>query len=435
MMKVSRRDFLKISAATGVAAGLFKADVLQKALEAIKAASAGDLKIIWLHGQNCTGCTISAIQWNGSIGGTYYANLFELLSALGADVEFLPTIMTQAGVYFSDDLVEFEAYDEGTYVDAMQHLINTLKDAGTGKVTLIIEGSIPYPKVGDMEAGFCEVGMKYKGGGKYEGMWEFCDVVAHIMKNYQDKLNAIVAYGSCASFGGVTAGNPNPTGAKGVMHFFDDLQANMVPGREDHPDYTGVSITKPQVNLPACPAHPDWLVLAYAYVLYSGNAGSSISLDRWNRPTEIKIDIDNDGTADIVANIFGRTNHSDCERRKAFDAEEFASNWYEAIDNPEKCLLKLGCRGVNAWVDCAARKWNRDDSTQQPNAGNWCVAAGAPCNACCDPIYPDNVFMTSFFMECTHSDNIRPIMGEMPSSLACYTCHNVTMPRTNKEWM
>jgi len=432
-MKVSRRDFLKISAATGVAAGLFKADILQKAFEAIKAASAQSKKIIWLQGQSCSGCTISAIQYNGYVGSTYYFNLFELLSALGTSIEFHPTIMKQAGVYISDDLVEFEAYDEGTYVDAMQHLENTLRNAGSGEVTLVIEGSIPYPKYGDMEAGFCEVGMKYKGGGKYEGMWEFIDIVAYIMQNYQSKLNAVVAYGSCASFAGIPGGNPNPTGAKGVMHFFDDLKQGAVPGR----DYQ-VNVTTTLVNLPACPAHPDWLVLSYAYVFYSGNAGSSITLDRWKRPIEIKIDTDNDGNADITANIFGRTNHSDCERRKAFDAEEFASNWYEAIDNPDKCLLKLGCRGVNAWADCAARKWNKDPGTLysgQQHAGNWCVAAGAPCNACCDPIYPDNVFLNSFYSQCTHSDNIKAIMGEMPSSLACYTCHNVTMPRTNKEWM
>ena len=42
--------------------------------------------------------------------------------------------------------------------------------------------------------------------------------------------SAIIAYGSCASWGGIAAANPNPTGAKPITSFVKNTPIILVPG-------------------------------------------------------------------------------------------------------------------------------------------------------------------------------------------------------------
>lgn len=51
---------------------------------------------------------------------------------------------------------------------------------------------------------------------------------------------AVLAVGTCATFGGIPAAKPNPTEAKGVMDIFKMK-----------------GIRTPVINVPGCPSHPD----------------------------------------------------------------------------------------------------------------------------------------------------------------------------------
>jgi len=481
-MKVSRRDFLKISAGAGAAATFVNQDILEKALALILQNSGNAQDIVWIHGQNCTGCTISAIEWCGNVGGAYYANLINLLVTVGTDLEFHPTLMPQAGCYYSADGETYRNYqfsegspsdpEDETYVDAMNWLVNTVDNAPDNSILVVWEGAIPYEKWGDNEdMGFCEIGMKKQGTDgsgdifKEGKMWMAADLAKYL--HNADSVVAFVAYGNCGAFGGIPGGNPNPTGSKGLAHFFEDA-ATSAQFAGDNPLVLGPSaislngLHKPVINLNGCPPPADHLALVYAAFLLNPVGGSpgldSIQLDRWYRPTQIDFGLG-------WVNLYGEQVHDKCERKKAFDEGDFAFTFDEAIDDPSKCLLKLGCRGVDAFTNCSDKFiagnfagqgvaggwnpngvgfWNHDRSNpiDEVNPGTWCVAAGSPCYGCSTTTFPDNVLGRSFFIECTHAEMLDTC--ELPGAcssapemqgLTCYTCHSVTMPRKYKKWI
>ncbi len=473
-MKVSRRDFLKISAGAGAAATFMNKDVLQKAM-ALIVQNTYATNLVWIHGQNCTGCSISALQWCGAVpndiinartgstlpadGLTYTTNLVQVLANTATDLEFHPTLMPQAGAYYSGNGMDYTpygaAFTEGaredlTYVDAIEWLKTVVNDTSE-QTFVIVEGSIPYEKWGDNEyQGFCEVGMKDLGGGTYkEGhMWNFASIVEYC--HDAPGVAAFIAYGNCGAFGGIPGGNPNPTGAKGLMHFLEDVY--------------GMGGHKPVINITDCPAHPEHLVFTYAAVLWGLAQASDplayVRLDQWNRPTQVYIE-------DVGwVTMFAEQVHNDCERIASFEAGDFATTFEEAINNPSKCLLRLGCRGVSSHTNCSNKRggtvgpapsgwnpagvgiWNNDMNnpiTAEQNPGSWCVAQGSPCYGCSQTTFPDNVFGKGFFIESTHSEFLAA--GQIPGSasgatpeyegkgVACYTCHAVRMPRSNKEWI
>lgn len=69
-----------------------------------------------------------------------------------------------------------------------------------------------------------------------------------------------------AAYGGISAGKPNPTKAVGVKSALAAL-----------------GISKPLINVPGCPIHPDWLVGTVSYFLVNGKAPA---LDSSGRPIE-----------------------------------------------------------------------------------------------------------------------------------------------------
>ena len=80
------------------------------------------------------------------------------------------------------------------------------------------------------------------------------------MQQFAANAAYVVAFGTCSAYGGVPAARGNPTGAVSLG--------------------TRVGVTK-VVNIPGCPAHPDWLVGAIAYIL-KNNAPPA--LDSLRRP-------------------------------------------------------------------------------------------------------------------------------------------------------
>jgi len=196
-----------------------------------------------------------------------------------------------------------------------------------GEYLLLVEGSIP-------EGPYCAVGELE---GRHLTMKEMTAELAG------DAL-AVIAVGTCASFGGIPSGEPNPTGARSVREV---LEQN--------------GISKPLINVPGCPPHPDWLVGTIAMVLLKGLPEPD-DLDPALRPKA----------------FYGKLIHDNCPRRAYFDSGQFAGHPGEP-----GCLYELGCKGPMTYADCPLRLWN--------NGANWCVGAGAPCIGCTEPTFPDRL--------------------------------------------
>lgn len=293
-MFISRRDFLKYCVAMAGALGL-EATGLTKLQQVL--ASENQPPVVWLQGQGCSGCSVSLLNT------IHYMTIDDLLIDT-IDLEFHPTVMAAAG-----DLAVSAAeaaYDTGGYV-------------------LVVEGAIPTGE-----------------NGKYCYLWPDMTMLGAVEK-YSETAAFILAVGTCAAYGGMAAGAPNPTQAKGV--------GEIVSG-------------KPVINLPGCPAHPDWIVGTVAHLLTHGEAPR---LDFVGRPR----------------NYYKSTVHSQCPNRKNFHAKNiFATELSE-----QGCLYKLGCNGKMTSSDCPMRKWN--SGTAEGVGVNWCIGAGSPCQGCTEPGFPD----------------------------------------------
>jgi len=155
---------------------------------------------------------------------------------------------------------------------------------------------------------------------------------------------AVLAVGTCASFGGISAAAPNPSGCQPVSQV---LKAK--------------GISKPLINISGCPPHPDWFVGTVASIILNGLPKAE-DLDDNLRPLA----------------FYGKLIHENCPRRAYFDEGKFAKK-----PGDEGCLYELGCKGPITYADCPLRRWN--------NGTNWVIGAGAPCNGCTQPEFPDLV--------------------------------------------
>jgi len=293
-MGITRRDFIKLFGGTAAGLGLsgmFIPDIVH----ALEKAAAGNPPVVWLQGQGCSGCSVSLLN-------TVHPSISEVLLKI-ISMRYHPTVMAAAG-----DLA-----------------ISTLDDTiekHEGEFILIVEGAIPTAHNGL----YATLGEK---NGKEETLLEWT-------KRLGSAAGAVVAVGTCASFGGIPSGAPNPTGAKSV----------------------GEVLGKPVINVPGCPPHPDWMVGTLAHVLLYGIP----ELDQFGRPVL----------------FYGQNIHENCQNFSYYNEGKFAQKLGD-----DGCLIELGCKGPLAHADCYERHWN--------NGVNWCIGAKAPCIACCEPDFPDEI--------------------------------------------
>ncbi len=259
--------------------------------------------VLWLQAAGCTGCSISLM--NAEYPDIKNLILDELVPGKALSLKFHATLMGRTGRAALEVLDAAPAEHEGRYV-------------------LVVEGAIPtagkgYGMIGDQP---------------------MAERAGSLARN----ATAVLALGSCAAYGGVPAGAPNPTGCKGVADFL-----------------AGEGVEVPVVNVPGCPPHPRWFVDSVAHLL----------LGKVNRPGMV----DDVGR---VAPVYPGLIHENCPRRADFDVGRFAQSFGD-----EGCLYELGCKGPYADALCWDHRWN--------GGVNWCIQAGHPCVACCEPEFLDQV--------------------------------------------
>ena len=161
------------------------------------------------------------------------------------------------------------------------------------------------------------------------------------------KALAVIAIGTCATYGGIHAMEGNPTGAMGLA------------------DYLGWNWRSkaglPIVNVPGCPVQPDNFMETVLYLLYQvAGMAPMIPLDRQLRPTW----------------LFGKTVHEGCDRGSYYEQGDFAE-----VYGSSKCLVKLGCWGPVVDCNVTKRGW-------MAGIGG-CPNVGGICIGCTMPGFPD----------------------------------------------
>jgi hydrogenase small subunit len=296
---VSRRDFLKFCSTLAVMFGLPKtaAAVIAEAIENNKKPT-----LVWLNFQDCAGNTESFLR---SSKPTAAEVILELLS-----IDYHEVIMAAAGHQAEANLHSVVENQPGAYL-------------------AVVEGSIPTGANG----AYCTIG----GRSALQIANEVCE-----------NALATIAVGTCASFGGIPAASPNPTGALGV--------ADAVPG------------IRKLINLSACPVNAQNLTATLVYFLTYGDWPE---LDHLNRP--------------LFA--YGKSIHDNCERRAHYDAGQYVEMWGDEAHREGHCLYKMGCKGPVSFQNCPNVGWNDNTS--------WPIACGHGCIGCAEPDFWDK--MTPFY--------------------------------------
>ncbi|KYZ74773.1 hydrogenase [Anaerosporomusa subterranea] len=290
---ITRREFISLCMSATAAVSL--ADLIAPVVrEALAAGQVNRPPVIWLELGSCTGNSISL---DNAVNPSLHQLLREVI-----DLRYHWTFQVAQGD------------------DATRAIFDTVEQ-DAGRYWLIIEGAPMTAEGGRYNYVF------FKDGQLVTGL--------DALKMLAAQAKHVIAVGGCACFGGPAAAHPNPGGAKGVWDIIK---------------------SPPVINIPGCPAHPDWITGTLSHLAMYGLP----ELDAYHRP--------------VV--FFGKTIHDLCQRRQQFEDGIFAQ-----FPGDPGCLLKVGCKGPVTHADCPLRQWN--------HYVNWPVKAGAGCIGCASPDFPD----------------------------------------------
>jgi hydrogenase small subunit len=241
--------------------------------------------VLWVQGAACTGCSVSFLN---RISGSSPKTAAEVLIQT-VNLAYHPNIMALAG-------------DSAANV-----LLNAEK---TGNYILAVEGGVPTA---------------FGGAACWAYSLNGVDVTfLSAVQSLAAGAKAVLSIGTCASFGGIPATGPNPAGIKGVS----------------------AATGKPTVNIPGCPAHPDWIVWGIANAL-TNTVGA---LDGNGRPKA----------------LYGQNIHDQCPRKPP-------------LSQHPSCTEPWGCLGKVTQGPCAVSRWN--------NGVSWCVDQNSICIGCTSPTF------------------------------------------------
>ena len=206
-----------------------------------------------------------------------------------------------------------------------------------GPYVLVIEGSIPNENING-EGHWSSFGNDESGQPIPLSWW---------IDNLAPRAFAVVAIGTCATYGGIHAMEGNPTGCMGLSDYLG----------WDWRSAAGIPI----VNVPGCPVQPDNFMETFLYLLYQvAGLAPMIPLDDCGRPRW----------------LFGNTVHEGCDRAGYYEQGDFTTEY-----GSPKCLVKLGCWGPVVNCNVPKRGW-------MAGIGG-CPNVGGICIGCTMPGFPD----------------------------------------------
>ncbi|HLO12941.1 MAG TPA: hydrogenase small subunit [Pseudoneobacillus sp.] len=241
------------------------------------------LPVIWISALDCTGCKEAFTR------------------------SFEPTTLDTILNFISLEYSELLSVASGDRVEAHKE---SIFEKYSGEYILAIEGSIP----GSDE--FLMIGGK-----------SVREEIIHAAKH----AKAVIAFGSCSAWGGISAAGKNPT--------------NAVDIREIIPKEVPVAL------VPGCPPIPEVIIGTLLHVHFHGELPE---LDKNLRP---KV-------------YYQTTVHMACHRKPYFDQKLFAESYDDEGARKGYCLFKIGCKGPTAFNACESMGYDR------------CISAGFSCIGC-----------------------------------------------------
>ncbi len=279
--------------------------------------------VFWLAGMSCDGCTVS-------VSGATEPALEDLLTG---SIPGVPLVVLHHTV------LTLESGDHFT-----QSLVNAVAGKLDAPYVVAYEGSIADER---LTAG-CE---PFSASGSlplYAESEERQRVsTAEWVKRLAPGAAAVIAVGTCATWGGIPAAYGNITGSMSVMDFLG----------KDYRSMLGL----PVINIPGCaPVGDNFTDAVQAILLFLQGLGPLPEFDELGRP----------------AWQFGETVHRHCVRGGYYEEGTFAKEF----GDPE-CLVEIGCWGPV--VQC-----NITEKGAISHMGG-CMNAGGPCIGCTMPGFPD----------------------------------------------
>jgi hydrogenase small subunit len=162
------------------------------------------------------------------------------------------------------------------------------------------------------------------------------------LKMMADDAMAVIAWGSCASWGCVQAAKPNPTQAVPIDK---------------------VIFGKPIIKVPGCPPIAEVMT---GVITFINTFGRLPTLDRQGRPQM----------------FYSQRIHDKCYRRPHFDAGQFVEEWDDEAAKKGFCLYKMGCKGPTTYNACSTVRGN--DGVSFP------IQSGHGCIGCSEDGFWDN---------------------------------------------
>ncbi len=268
------------------------------------------LNVLWLQSGGCGGCSMSLLCADT-------ADFSGMLKGAGLNLLWHPSLSLESG----------------------QELLSLLDDCLAGRTrldALCVEGALLRGP---------------NGTGRFHVLAGSGVPMIHWVERLAGVAQHVVAVGSCAAWGGITAGGANPTDACGLQ-YDNDHKGGLLGA--DFIARGGL----PVINIAGCPTHPGW-VLDTLMALAAGLVGAD-DLDPLQRPRFY---------ADQLV-------HHGCTRNEYY---EFKASAEKPSDLG--CLMEhMGCKGTQAHADCNTRLWNGEGS---------CTRGGYACISCTEPGFQD----------------------------------------------
>lgn len=306
------------------------AGISQEAWATIVAAGAGPrtkigpferVHVFWLAGMSCDGCSIAVL-------GATTPSVESLLTGS------LPAIPL---VFLHHTAVQLEAGD--AYMEPMWR-------AWRGELgdpyVIVYEGSLADESLAAGSGGYWSAVGEEEVDGRLRQIPS-----AEWVRRLAPGAAAVIAIGTCATWGGIPAAFGNVTGSMGMMDFLG----------KDYRSALGL----PVVNIPGCaPVGDNFTETVAAVLLFLQGVGPLPEFDELGRP----------------AWLFGETVHRNCTRAGYYEEGTFAKAYGD-----KECLVEIGCWGPV--VNCNMT------SRGAINHVGGCMNVGGVCIGCTMPGFPD----------------------------------------------